>query len=377
MLRSFVDELIVRGFQPKIYCSDGDKLVNCNHVSYVAVHDKYWVRFLFAIIRRVFPDLTWLPDYQWYSWGKQTIRHINRNNDLTKYDYIHSVSFPNSSHKVALKIKEKTGIPWIAQFYDPWADNPYRPFKTKFLKRLDYKQEREIVENADLIIHDNEAIANIWCERYGTELAKKIVVLPLSIDPVTPKNTEEREKDTIVISHIGNFMLNRTSEVFIQAVSNLFEHNPELKSALRVNYVGEVTQKEKDFIKKNNLEDNFYIAGSVSPEECQYYYENSDIFLAIDGVNNVNLFFPSKILKYFCYQKPILGITPKDSVLDFEMRNSHNESLRNDDANGIENYLYRAITNYEGILHNEKDYWKRFTPQSVVKEYENLLKKLL
>lgn len=367
---------------PIVYASDRAPLVKLVPKNVNLVHEIRKIQYIAAAIRRLLlPDLTWLPGYEWWSWGKATVKDII--NDISsgaiKPDYIHSVAFPVASHWAALKVKKATGLPWVMQFYDPWADNPYRPFKSKWLKKRDWAMERECVEAADLIIHNNEAIAQLWRERYGEEIGKKIVVLPLTIPmpkAVVEDNTH-KSGDILTISHIGNFMLNRTSQPFIRSVAVLLDRHPEYREKLKVNYIGMVTEPEKELIKMNGLSEVFNLTGSISAEACVEYYKKSDLFLAIDGVNKDNLFFPSKILKYLYFRRPILGITPEGSVLDGELRQAGHTSIANSDMESIVAYLERAMADYESLLNFNQDYWHRFEPTNVVEQYKELVESLV
>lgn len=380
-LRAFLNAMNKEEWEPIVYASDKTPLVEMLPEYAKLTHEKRYVQYLAAAIRRfLLPDLTWLPGYEWWSWGIGAKKAILKDViNGRRYDYIHSVSFPCACHTVAKEVKKTTGLPWIMQLYDPWADNPYRNFKTQFLKRYDWKQERECVEQADLIIHDNEAIADLWRERYGEIVAKKIVVLPLTVPLPKVKVEENHHKngDTLTISHIGNFMLNRTSQPFIKAVARTLDKHPECRERLRVNYVGQVTEQEKDLINKCDLTRVFNLAGSISSEACIDYYKNSDVFLAVDGVNKDNLFFPSKILKYLYFQRPILGITPMGSVLDNELQKAGHISIENCNEEEIVAFLERALFDYSSLLSFNVDYWKRFEPLSVVNEYSNIVDRIL
>ena len=381
-LRAFLGAMNKEMWLPIVYASDRAPLVGPLPDYVRLTHEKRYVQYVAAAIRRaLLPDLVNFPDYVWYAWANKAANRVvnDINSGAVSPDYIHTVSFPTSCHWAGLKVKRHTGLPWVMQLYDPWADNPYRVFKSKWLKKYDWKQEREAVENADLIIHDNHAIADLWRERYGQELGKKIVVLPLTVPlpKVEVAPNSHRSGDLLTISHIGNFMLNRTSQPFIRAVAVLLGRHPEYKNKLKVNYIGQVTEQEKELIKTNGLEKVFNLTGSISADACIEYYKQTDLFLAIDGVNKENLFFPSKILKYLYFCRPILGITPEGSVLDKVLHLSGHLSIVNSDFEGIVEYLERAMIDYESLLGFNHDYWHRFEPQSVVAQYEMMVKNML
>ena len=379
-LRAFVEAMPNDCWQPMVYTSDRKPLLDRipDYVSFV--HEDRWVQYFAAAVRRlVLPDLTWLPDYEWRAWGKRTVKKILRDIDCCRIqpDYIHSVSYPVASHWAALKIKQTTGLPWVMQFYDPWADNPYRPFKTKFFKDKDWEMERIAAEQADLIIHDNEVIAEAWRTRYGPEIGKKVVVLPLSVPLPKTEPQPVTASGRLIVTHIGNFMLNRTAEPFIMAIDTLMQRHPDVRDRVEVHFIGSVKEEDKKLIKKKALDDLFNIHGIMSAEECEKYYQQSNLFLAIDGVNPDNLFFPSKILKYFYFRRPVLGITPIGSVLERELRNSNHTVFSNNDTESIASFLYRAITDYPSILTFDYSYWHRFEPESVVSTYQSWIEDLV
>ncbi len=382
-LRAFLGAMQTFEWSPVVYASDRRPRINPVPSYAHLTCERVYIRYLAAAIRRVLvPDLTYLPDYVWYSWGKGVVKQIDKDikSGMICPDYIHSVAYPIGSHWAALQVKRATGLPWVMQFYDPWADNPFRTFKTEWLKRKDWKMERAAVEAADLIIHDNDIIANIWRERYGATIAKKIKVLPLTVP--LPKSevltARSSDADKLVVAHIGNFSDVRRAEPFVMAVIHLFKFYPELRGRLLVHFIGEVFEKDKELIYNNALEDVFVLHGTLSATECEPFYNSTDVFLSEEGFDASNkIFFPSKILKYFYYQRPILGISPKGTVLETELSKAGHEVYLNTDIEGISGYLYRAITDYRSLLTFNKDYWHTFEPENVICQYKTYIDEII
>ena len=378
--RSFWSELSKDGFSPKVFCSDkGDANLFEIKTQLKLTHEIRSIKYIAALVRRILPDLTYLPDYEYISWGINAKNVAIKATKKENFDYIHSISYPSSDHWCALKIKEKTGLPWVAQFHDPWYDNPFRRFKTKYLKQKDLKMEQLVVKKADIIIHNNEAIKELWKQRYGEEIIKKTIIIPLNVrfnsENINPNYTEK--KTSITIAHIGNFYYNRKSTEFIKAVSSFVKQFPELSNKLKIIYIGDVMIEDKKLITELKLDNLFNVLGKVSEEICTQHYLNADIFLATAGHFNENIFFPSKILKYFYYRKPILGITPLGTVLDLELRKSGHHSFELNNTDGIVNYLHEAVINYQSFCSFNKDYWKKFSVDNVVYNYKLSIENML
>ena len=77
-----------------------------------------------GIIRSVLMRLTSFPDHMIF-WVPTAVRTGLDICKLREISAIYTTSPPHSSHLAGLLISRKTGIPWIADFRDPWTLNAY------------------------------------------------------------------------------------------------------------------------------------------------------------------------------------------------------------------------------------------------------------
>lgn len=383
VLRSFFERLTDYGFAPTIVCSKSyHNDVNANNLkcNIVPTYDCQPIRYAIALAKRaIATDFAFLPDYTFFSWAKTSA--INKCVKLAvtgKYDYIHSVSIPCSSHLIAAEVKKQVGIPWIASFYDPWYENPYRQIHFQWAKERDKRYEEYIAKNADIIIHTNHVICEEWIKRYGDIVENKLYVLPLVFNELsTTKDVPLTKKNKFVISHIGSLYAGRNASDFICSVNTLLQKHPEIKSDIEINFVGTVPNSDKSLVEQYGLSDIIKYVGFIPENQCISYFTSSDLFVAIDGKEARDIFFPSKIMKYLYYGKPILGLSPHNSVLDQELSLSGNYCFFNEDINGISDFLYKAIISYSSICTNNKQYWEKFSIKNVAIQYQKIVKQLL
>lgn len=378
--RVFCEYLKEHDFSPTIICSKSklndipvDRL-NC-HI--IPTHDSQVIRYLVALMKRVIaPDVANIPDYAQYTWAYSAKRKAKKEAMSGKYDHIFSVCVPFTSHLIALETKRVSGLPWIASFYDPWVDNPYRPFKFRHFYERDKINEALVAENADAIIHSNMAIYNEWVERYGESIKEKMYIIPFVFNEkqmVSDVPSDKKKNTKFVISHIGTLYPGRDSVDFLKAVRLLLDEHPELISKLQIKYVGTVTDNDRNTVKKYGLSEITEFLGFLSEKDCLPYFEQSDLFLAVDGKKSRNVFFPSKILKYFYFGKPILGLTPSGSALQFELQQSHNAYFENEDYRGISDFLYKAISSDDFSSVNDTEYWHNFTMKKIYPQYVDIV----
>ena len=98
--RSFLGAMDPKDWDPVVYASDRAPLVK-NKPDFVKLsRQNGYYRYAFGAIRKVLPDLTWLPGVEWPAWGRNATKQILKDikNDVIKPDYIHSVCYHVANH---------------------------------------------------------------------------------------------------------------------------------------------------------------------------------------------------------------------------------------------------------------------------------------
>lgn len=317
-----------------------------------------------------------LPDEFYYLWYKKALDIADKFVRHNHVDYIHSFSFPYTSHLVALELKKKYGIPWIAHFYEPWGDNSYRKCCDLVISK-NCAWEDEVARTADMVIHNSEVMCQSWRDRYGEYMSNKFFSLPMSFSfkgqCLSMPNYNPQSK--LCITHVGNFYGMRKAKPFVKALTALIEEKPHLRKNLQVFFVGEMLKDDMDYIENQKLGDVIEIVGRKSEEECVDYYQQSNIFLVIEGEDQGLLFFPSKLIQYYYYNRPIVGLTQRNSVLWNELMSTGHNAYHPDDIESIKTYIESALLNYESLLNYDRNSWKRFDPTNVAERYVDILSK--
>ena len=368
-----IEELFLKklslDFSPTVLCKPNDS-VDINKIE--ILQNEEIERF-----ERKYHTYFFSPDTYHYSWGDLARKEICRRN-LFNFDYIHTFSIPYASHLLGRDLKNKYKKPWVAQFFEPWYDNSYFCIKKNFVYRNAIKRwELQVAQKADIIIHNSDTMYQLWVEKYGKIVENKMFVQNMPFDPQLHKQVYANTTGKFVISHIGNLVGLRSCIPFVKAVSNLFVKKPKLREKLCINLVGRIQDSDLLFIKKENLLDVFNVVSSIPESECNQYYQMTDLFLVIEGAKQGGLFYPSKIIKYFYYQRPILGLTTEGSVLYKELTRTYNHCFENNEIDSISLFLENAIENYESICVNDISYWTNFDVRKIVKDYRKIIEHLI
>ena len=342
-------------------------------------HGSYGAK-LGGLLKYIFCDLAFLPDVLRWTTNPFLLRGGKRFiKELGEVDFLTTLSFPLSCHLVGYELKKKYGIPWIAIFYDPWIDNPYRHYKTKFFREYDAQQERLVAENGDAIIHTNDIISNVWRKRYGELVKDKIFTLPFCYtqDMVNSfKPSKRHSHDQIILSYIGQALGDRNLQDIIKVIKQLKDEGNKDINKLNIKILGHPYGPDVRLVEQYGLKDIFHFDGMLPPERLTAYYEESDIFIVVDAPAKANVFFPSKLMDYFYYQRPILGITPEISVTTELLKASGNIVICNGDLDKIKDFFLQVLKRGVDSIKFDKEYYQNFTPQNTSDKFLNIIQRI-
>ena len=107
------------------------------------------------------------------------------------FELIYSVDGLGVEHSTALELKRNTGLPWVAEFRDPWLhsypqwqqtlDNSWHWWCSHQFKRV-RRLEQEIVDNADLVVVESPMHADYLVRDFGLD-ARKVVPFGMGFEP--------------------------------------------------------------------------------------------------------------------------------------------------------------------------------------------------
>lgn len=99
-----------------------------------------------------------------------------------RYDAMMSTSLPYTSHKVALELRQRHALPWVADLRDPWTDNRFlRHYQdgglyARWRRRVDGALEREVYAGCDLLTMTAEPLRALLMARHGVAADKALLV---------------------------------------------------------------------------------------------------------------------------------------------------------------------------------------------------------
>ncbi|MBC34768.1 MAG: hypothetical protein CL663_01805 [Bacteroidetes bacterium] len=263
-------------------------------------------------------------------------------------EVIITTSPPHSSQLAGLKLKKKTGLPWIADLRDPWTDIFYYKdfYHLPFAKRKDANYEREVLENADRIIVTSQATKELYLTKTDKIKADKISVIPNGYDEADfdmPTSFPDKE---FVITYSGTIADLYDIDAFLKSLKVLKDEFTDVPIKLR--FVGKVSEGIKQKIKENDLLENCEFTGYVSHKEAVAYLLRSSILLiVIPKIENNEGIVPGKIFEYLAAKRPVVCIGPENCNVGEFITECESGSTFDYGNNNVETYLREQILKWK------------------------------
>jgi glycosyltransferase involved in cell wall biosynthesis len=205
-------------------------------------------------------------------------------------DAIISTGPPHSMHLIARGVKRKTGIPWIADFRDPWTNiDFYNELQLSgWADRKHHRLEKSVVTEADRVV----VVGNVMREEFEVISGRKVDVITNGYDTAD---------------------LRPQSKAFWVALRELKAEIPGFGEDLDVRLVGKADVAAAESIARNGMEDQVTMVDYLPHGEAVVQQGRAQVLLlSINNTPNARGVITGKIFEYLASGRPILCIGPAD-----------------------------------------------------------------
>ena len=261
-------------------------------------------RLLASSLRRLAHRFLYYPDAQvgWYPFAVAAGRRAMREK---RFDALFSSSFPITTHLVARRLHRESGIPWVAEFRDPWADTASDGAGHERRERL----ERSLAREADSVV----AVSPAWSARLLEKGARRAAIVTNGFDPAD--RAAPQAVDGFVVTHLGSLYPGMQDlRALWAALRQMRDRDPALR--LRLRFVGELAPLVREEIASAGLDDALEVTGFL-PQKVALAAMASSSVLVSGGFHRDDPVYrgwlPAKLFEYLGSELPIVYIGARDT----------------------------------------------------------------
>ena len=316
-------------------------------------------------------------------WIGPSVRFLKKYLSEHPVDLIVSTGPPQSMHMIGLRLSRETGLPWIADFRDPWTKIFY--FKhlsmTPATERWHKKMEKKVLDEASAVVAVSPLVQQEFQAMTDTPvelITNGFDECDFSSEPCTQAYGGASQEFTI--THTGLFAADGNPTVLWDVLAEKCHADEAFRKLLRIKLIGKTDDQILKALKDRGLEESLinmgYQTHSVAVDQQR---QASVLILPLRKEPEYRAVLPGKLFEYLASQRPILGIGQPDGAMAMIVNETGTGTVIDwNDKEGISQYIEQCWKRHlEGRLSSDGADLSRFTRRSLTRRMAGLFDKII
>lgn len=246
-------------------------------------------------------------------WISPSSRYLRKYLEEHPVDVIVSTGPPHSMHLIAEEVAHATGLPWIADFRDPWTKMFY--FKHLGLCRYAEKKhkalEQRILDSADVVV----AVSPLVQEEFQTMTSTPVELITNGYDDEDFEQVVEPDGYFNIV-HTGLFASDGNPDILWKILSEKCAADKEFSRMLRIRLAGKNDKAIIESVTGSGLAANLRDIGYVDHQKAVREQKNASLLiLPLRKEPEYRATLPGKLFEYLASGRPVLGIGQTDGAM--------------------------------------------------------------
>lgn len=317
-----------------------------------------------------------IPDAR-CGWVKPSVHFLKEYLNEHPLDAIISTGPPHSMHLIALKLKEALGLPWIADFRDPWTEIDYYNdlHLTAWADRKHHRLEQEVLTKADKVV----TVAPDGARRLGRLGNRNVRTIYNGFDRDDDAQTPVNLSEQFTITYLGVLSKIQNPSNLWQALAELIKEDSGFDKNLKINMIGQIDSAVVSSINENGLTQHVAYSPYMPHDQVSAVHRSSTLLLLLlmpDSEPRAKGLLTGKLFEYMASGRPIFCIGPENGdaarilretsagqTISFEDKEKMKEALKN---------LYQRYLNHT-LPNNTNTAVEQFSRKNMSEKYAMLL----
>ena len=331
-------------------------------------------------------------------WIKPSVKFLKKYLEEHPVDLIVSTGPPQSMHLIGRELARETGLPWIADFRDPWTKIFY--FKhlsmTRLTERWHKKMEKKVLDDASVVV----AVSPLVQQEFQAMTQTLVELITNGFDECDFQGGCESNSDTegksaessskahaaaggpdkdFVITHTGLFAADGNPTMLWKVLAEKCSKNEAFAKALKIKFVGKTDEAIVESLRSEGLEeyltDMGYQPHAVAVEEQR---RASLLILPLRKEPEYKAVLPGKLFEYLASWRPVLGIGQPDGAMSMILNTTKTGVVLDwEDKASLDRFIELCWQNHlKGTLTVEDADISQFTRRNLTRRMAQLFESL-
>lgn len=312
-------------------------------------------------------------------WIRPSVKFLKKYLEEHPVDIIVSTGPPQSMHMIGRELARQTGIPWIADFRDPWTKIFY--FKHLAMTRRTVlwhqKMEKKVLDEASAVVAVSPLVRQEFQEMTSTPV--ELITNGFDECDYNPDGSRDAaggpEKD-FIITHTGLFAADGNPTVLWEVLKEKCSRDENFRKHLKIELIGKTDSQITEALHAAGLSENTVNLGYLPHSEAVGHQRNASVLiLPLRKEPEYKAVLPGKLFEYIASCRPVLGIGQPDGAMAMIVSETNTGVVYDwEDRNSLTEYIDRCWERHtEGRLTAEGADLKQFTRKELTAKMASLL----
>lgn len=249
-----------------------------------------------------------------YSWIDHAVKVSRPLLKLGEFDLLYSTSPPHSAQLAARALKREFGLPWVADFRDPWTGNRIIHGSSWELSTyLGLPYERSVYQEADMIVANTETNRTNLVELHSVATECVTTIYNGYDEADFPEFDTAPPVDRFRITLCSSAYAGYTPDDLVKVMARFLELRPHERVQWTI--AGGASEWARKSIDLSNIQKTLDLRGYVPHEQVPPMLASSNV-LFVSLPSSAGYCVPAKVFEYLRSQTPILAIGSRPSEVD-------------------------------------------------------------
>ena len=252
-------------------------------------------------------------------WIGPSVRYLKKYLQEHPVDLIVSTGPPQSMHLIGRRLALETGLPWVADFRDPWTKIFY--FKhlsmTRGTERWHKKMEKKVLDEASVVV----AVSPLVQQEFQSMTQTPVELITNGFDECDFASEKCHEAEggpdrEFCITHTGLFAADGNPTVLWEVLGEKCMVDEVFRKALRIKLIGKTDDNIIAALNQAGLQDAVEDLGyQPHTEAVAQQRKASLLILPLRKEPEYKAVLPGKLFEYLASWRPVLGIGQPDGAM--------------------------------------------------------------
>ena len=252
-------------------------------------------------------------------WIGPSVRYLKKYLQEHPVDLIVSTGPPQSMHLIGHRLARETGLPWVADFRDPWTKIFY--FKhlsmTRSTERWHKKMEKKVLDDASVVV----AVSPLVQQEFQSMTQTPVELITNGFDECDFASEKCHEAEVgpdkeFCITHTGLFAADGNPTVLWEVLGEKYAADEIFHKALRIKLIGKTDESILAALDQAGLQDAVEDMGyQPHTEAVAQQRKASLLILPLRKEPEYKAVLPGKLFEYLASWRPVLGIGQPDGAM--------------------------------------------------------------